>query len=324
MHDANTSAPPPRNSTGKPADVQPGVPAGLSEREARNRQARYGPNEARAAGHGGPIAALLLLFTNPLVVILLLAASVSGFLGDKVGASIIAAMVILSIALNFALSYRSQNAANRLRDEIAPTATVCRDGCWQEHPRRDLVPGDLIRLAAGDRIPADARLITARDLHVLQAALTGESMPIEKEVASGTEDMDRSIDARHLVFLGTSVVAGTATALVFATGRHTAFGDVAEALTDRPPPTEFERGLSGFSRLIMYTMVFLLLAVLLIGIAMHRPPLQTMLFALALAVGLTPEFMPMITTVAWRAGLCAWRASGSSSSISPPSRTSAA
>ena len=301
MHDATTSTPPPRNSTGKSADAPSGVPAsqaeGLSEREARNRQAQYGPNEARPVSHGGPVAALLLLFTNPLVVILLLAAGVSGFLGDKVGATIIAAMVILSVALNFALSYRSQRAASRLRDEIAPMATVCRDGRWQERPRRDLVPGDLIRLTAGDRVPADARLITARDLHVLQAALTGESIPVEKEVVDGPEGPDRSADARHLVFLGTSVVAGTATALVFATGPHTAFGDVAEALAERPPPTEFERGLSGFSRLIMYTMVFLLLAVLLIGIAMHRPPLQTLLFALALAVGLTPEFMPMITTV---------------------------
>lgn len=302
MHATAISTPPPRNSTGKPAnDIPPGVPAdqtdGLSEREAQNRRTRYGPNEARPASQGGPVKALLLLFTNPLVVILLLAAGISGFLGDKVGAAIIAAMVILSVVLNFALSYRSQRAANRLRDEIAPIAVVCRDGRWQERPRRDLVPGDLIRLAAGDRIPADARLITARDLHVLQAALTGESMPVEKEVADGQEGLDRSADARHLVFLGTSVVAGTATAVVFATGRHTAFGDVAEALAERPPPTEFERGLSGFARLIMYTTMFLLLAVLLIGIAMHRPPLQTMLFALALAVGLTPEFMPMITTV---------------------------
>jgi Mg2+-importing ATPase len=297
MHDVDMPVAPARISTGSPAEVSSGVPAGLSEHEAQDRRARYGPNEARAVGHGGPIAALLLLFTNPLVVILLLAAGVSGFLGDIVGATIIAAMVILSVGLNFALSYRSQRAADRLRDEIAPMATVCRDGCWQERPRSELVPGDLIRLAAGDRVPADARLIAARDLHVLQAALTGESMPVEKEVVNGPEGGDRSADARHLVFLGTSVVAGTATALVFATGRQTAFGDVAEALAERPPPTEFERGLSGFSRLIMYTMVFLLLAVLLIGIAMHRPPLQTMLFALALAVGLTPEFMPMITTV---------------------------
>ncbi len=302
MHEeADVSVATPRILTADPAEAPSGVPAGhadgLSEREAQDRRAQYGPNEARAVGHGGLIAALLLLFTNPLVVILLLAAGVSGFLGDIVGATIIAAMVILSVTLNFALSYRSQRAANRLRDEIAPMATVCRDGRWQERLRRDLVPGDLIRLAAGDRVPADARLITARDLHVLQAALTGESMPVEKEVASGPEGLDQSADARHLVFLGTSVIAGTATALVFATGRHTAFGDVAEALAERPPPTEFERGLSDFSRLIMYTMVFLLLAVLLIGIAMHRPPLQTMLFALALAVGLTPEFMPMITTV---------------------------
>ena len=301
MHDAPTAASLPRTSTGKPAGAPSGVPAshsdGLSEREAKNRRARYGPNEARTVGHGGAISAMLLLFTNPLVVILLLAAGVSGFLGDIVGAAIIAAMVILSVTLNFALSYRSQRAANRLRDEIAPMAMVCRDGRWQERPRRDLVPGDLIRLAAGDRVPADARLITARNLHVLQAALTGESMPVEKDVADGPEGQDRSADARHLVFLGTSVVAGTATALVFATGRDTALGDVAEALTERPPPTEFERGLSDFARLIMHTMVFLLLAVLLIGIASHRPPLQTMLFALALAVGLTPEFMPMITTV---------------------------
>ncbi|HTN12804.1 MAG TPA: cation-transporting P-type ATPase [Acetobacteraceae bacterium] len=187
MHDIPTAAPLPRTSTGKPAGAPPGVPAshteGLSEREAQNRQVRYGPNEARAAGHGGAVSALLLLFTNPLVVILLLAAGVSGFLGDSVGAAIIAAMVILSVTLNFALSYRSQRAANRLRDEIAPMAMVCRDGRWQERPRRDVVPGDLIRLAAGDRVPADARLITARNLHVLQAALTGESMPVEKEVA---------------------------------------------------------------------------------------------------------------------------------------------
>lgn len=291
----------PQNSTSDSAKFKPGLPAGysdgLSEHEARDRWTQYGPNEAHAAGHGSSIAALLSLFTNPLVVILLLAASVSGFLGDIVGAAIIAAMVILSVALNFVLSYRSQRAANRLRDEIAPMATVCRDGRWQERPRRDLVPGDLIRLAAGDRVPADARLIAARDLHVLQAALTGESTPVEKEVAEGSEGLNQGADARHLVFLGTSIVAGTATAVVFATGRHTAFGDVAEALAERPPPTEFERGLNDFARLIMYTMVFLLLTVILIGIAMHRPALQTMLFALALAVGLTPEFMPMITTV---------------------------
>jgi Mg2+-importing ATPase len=267
---------------------------GLSGPEAARRLLRDGPNEARAAGRHGAIAALLGLFANPLVVILLLAAGVSGFLGDWAGAAIIVAIVLLSVTLNFTLSYRSQQAANRLREEIAPMATVRRDGRWQELPRRELVAGDVIRLSAGNRVPADARLIDARDLHVQQAALTGESAPVEKQPA---DDAAGGADARQLVFLGTSVVAGTATALVFATGRHTAFGDVAETLSERPPQTEFERGLGDFSRLIMHTVVFLLLGVLLVGAVLHRPPLQTLLFALALAVGLTPEFMPMITTV---------------------------
>ena len=270
---------------------------GLSAPEAARRLLRDGPNQARAAGRHGVLATVRGLFANPLVVILLLAAGVSGFLGDWAGAAIIVAIVLLSVTLNFTLSYRSQQAADRLREEIAPMATVRRDGRWQERPRRELVAGDVIRLCAGNRVPADARLIDARDLHVQQAALTGESAPAAKEAVADADPAAGGADARQLVFLGTSVVAGTATALVFATGRRTAFGDVAETLSERPPPTEFERGLADFSRLIMRTVVFLLLGVLLAGVVLHRPPLQTLLFALALAVGLTPEFMPMIATV---------------------------
>jgi Mg2+-importing ATPase len=153
--------------------------------------------------------------------------------------------------------------------------------------RRDLVPGDIVRLCAGDRIPADARLVECRDLHVHEAALTGESMPVEKE-ASG--DSDR-------IFLGTSVVSGTGVAVVTATGRATAFGDIAARLSARPPQTEFERGLAAFAALIMKTVVFLVLFVVVAGVLMHRPPLQSLLFAVALAVGLTPEFLPVIVTV---------------------------
>ena len=127
--------------------MQPGVPAsqadGSSEREAQNRRAQYGPNEARPASQGGPVAALLLLFTDPLVVILLLAVGVSGFLWDIVGAAIIWTMAILSITLSFVMSHRSRRADDRLREEIAPMAAGCRDGRWQERPRHDLVPGDL-------------------------------------------------------------------------------------------------------------------------------------------------------------------------------------
>jgi len=203
---------------------------GLSGPEAASRLLRDGPNQAREAGRHGVLATVRGLFANPLVVILLLAAGVSGFLGDWAGAAIIVAIVLLSVTLNFALSYRSQQAANRLREEIAPTATVRRDGRWQERPRRELVVGDVIRLCAGNRVPADARLIEARDLHVQQAALTGESMPAEKEASpSGTPASGRDDDAHRpdLVFLGTSVVSGTATALVVATGPTTAFGRIA-------------------------------------------------------------------------------------------------
>ena len=269
---------------------------GLTESEAARRLTVHGPNDAQAGLHASPLAMLIELFGNPLVLMLLVAAVVSGFLGDHVGAGIIVAMVLLSVMLNFVLSYRSKRAAERLREGIAPTANVYRDGVWHDVPRRALVPGDLIRLAAGDRVPADARLLESRELHVQQSALTGESAPEEKnacEQPQGSADAE----ARHLIFLGTSVVAGTATAIVLATGNDTAFGDVAARLSERPPPTEFERGLAGFARLIMRTVIGLVLLVVLAGIAFHRPLLETLLFALALAVGLTPEFMPMITTV---------------------------
>lgn len=268
-------------------------PEGLGRDEASRRLARYGANVPTAARSSSLRTTLASLF-NPLLLILLSSAGVSAVLGDVAGASMIAAMVALSLALDFVLSYRSQRAAERLRQEVAPTATVRRDGIWCELPRAELVPGDLIRLAAGDRIPADARLIQARDLHVQQAAMTGESLPAEKEavdvpVAAG--------EVRHIVYMGTSVIAGTATAVAFATGTATMFGDVAGRLAERPPPTEFERGLAAFSAFIARLVLLLVLFVMLAGAALGRPAFESLLFAVALAVGLTPEFMPMITTV---------------------------
>src|SRR5581483_5620879 len=145
------------------------------------------------------------------------------------------------VVLNFVQSYRSRRAAERLRDTVVPTATVRRDGQWREIPRRELVPGDIIRLGAGDRIPADARLLETRDLHVQQAALTGESLPVEKDAAEPPPGAGRGAEARNLVFLGTSVVSGTASAVVIATGPATAFGDIAAQLASQPPETEFQR-----------------------------------------------------------------------------------
>ena len=272
------------------------TPQGLSDTQAAQRRARVGLNEP-LSGAGGAWPALLALFANPLVAILLLSALVSALLGDRIGAAIIAAMVLLSCALNYALAFHSQRAAERLRSEVVPTATARRDGAWRELPRRELVPGDIVRLSAGDRVPADVRLLEARDLHVQQAALTGESMPVEKEALAAPAAGVPSTEAACNVFLGTSVIAGSGVGVVAATGRATAFGDIAGSLSARPPPTDFERGLQAFARFITNTVFFLVLFVMLASIALGRPALQSLLFAVALAVGLTPEFMPMIMTV---------------------------
>jgi Mg2+-importing ATPase len=269
----------------------------LTSEEARKRQKTYGPNETTGVKRRSGLVQFLRLFLNPLVAILLLAAIVSAILGDRINARIIIAIVLLSNILNFVQTSRSQNAVEHLRAGVAPRATVLRDGTWIEVPRHDLVPGDMIRLLAGDLIPADARLVQATDLHVQQAALTGESLPVEKsadDLAAATEGI---AEAHNRVFLGTSVVSGTATALITATGRQTAFGDIAQRLASRPPQTEFERGIKGFGMLIMQTVFFLVLFIFLVGILGHHQPFETVLFAISLAVGLTPEFLPMITTV---------------------------
>ncbi len=270
---------------------------GLSSQEAKLRLAKCGPNEPASAQHTSAIRQFLRLFLNPLVIILLLASIVSASLGDAINASIIIVMVLLGVTLNFAQTYRSQRAVERLRAEVAPTASVLRDGTWVELPRRVLVPGDIIRLAAGDLVPADARLLQAVDLHVQQAALTGESLPVEKTAGDHKPTTHNLAEAPNSVFLGTSIVSGSATALITATGRNTAFGDIVERLTHRPPETEFERGIRGFGFLILQTVFFLILFVFLIGVAFHHPLFESVLFAIALAVGLTPEFLPMITTV---------------------------
>src|SRR5579883_826203 len=270
---------------------------GLTSKEAAQRLNTYGHNEPTSIRHCMNVQQLLALFLNPLVIILLIASMVSAILGDPINASIIAAMVILGVGLNFAQTYRSQRAVERLRAEVAPTAAVLRDGTWVELPRRLLVPGDIIRLSAGALIPADARLIQADDLHVQQAALTGESMPTEKTTDQLQVRAENPAEAANMVFLGTSVVSGTATALIIATGRNTAFGDIAERLARRPPETEFEHGIRRFGFLIMQTVFFLILFVFLVGVVFKHPLFESVLFAISLAVGLTPEFLPMITTV---------------------------
>jgi len=266
---------------------------GLSAAEARERLVQFGPNELTSARRLTGLRQLLSFFANPLVIILLIASVISAFVGEPVDAAIIALVVLLSVALNFIQTSRSQRAAERLRAQVAPTASALRDGTWTEIPRREIVPDDMIRLSAGDLVPADARLIESRDLHVNQAALTGESLPVEKD-AKPSANVDYP---RDMVFLGSSIVSGTAIAEVTATGANTAFGDIAARLAERPPETEFERGTRQFGLLITKTVFLLVLFVLLVNIVLRRDPFESVLFALALAVGLTPEFLPMIMTV---------------------------
>ena len=256
--------------------------------------AQHGANEPSPAKRTAPLVQLLLLLVNPLAIILLVASALSAALGEVINASLIVTMVLLSVALNFIQTYRSQKAVDSIRKEVAPTANVLRDGKWIEIPRREIVPGDVIKLAAGDMVPADAELLETRDLHVQQAALTGESLPVEKSVSDHSTGSDS--DA-HKVFLGTSIVSGSATARVTETGKNTVFGEIATRLAKRAPETEFERGTRRFGLLIMKTTILLVLLVLVFSIFFHRPFLESLLFAVALAVGLTPEFLPMITTI---------------------------
>lgn len=263
---------------------------GLTSAEAQDRLASSGPNEL-SASRRSPIRQLLPLLGNPLALVLLVAAGLSALLGQTVDAALIAGIMAMSVTINLLQTWRSQKAAEKLRDRVAPTATVLRDGQWAELPRRELVRDDVIRLSAGDLVPADARLVEARDLHLHEAALTGESLPVEK--AAGLEEGNPA----GILWLGTSVVSGTATAIVTATGSATQFGDVVARLASRPPENEFERGLRHFGLLITRTVMVLVLVLLAAALAMHRPAFESLLFAVALAVGLTPEFLPMITTV---------------------------
>jgi len=277
--------------------------AGLSTDEAELRLKKFGPNDPTARHARPPWMDLLVLLTNPLSIILLIAAGISATVGQKIDAILITGMVLIGTGLDFIQTYRSHNIIQRLRATVASMASVHRNGIWQEIPRRSVVPGDLIRLAAGDLVPADAQLMESRDLYIQQASLTGESAPMEKMATS--EGPSQSANAQNMVFLGTSVVSGTAIALVTATGGQSAFGYITTRIVMRPPETAFDSGLRQFGYLITRVVFLLVLFVLAMSIALHHKTLDSLLFAVSLAVGLTPEFLPMITSVTLSRGALA-------------------
>jgi len=270
---------------------------GLTSADAADRLSLYGPNQTGEKKTHPLLHELLAAFSNPLVLILLMAAGVSASVGEGLDAGIIVAIIALSTTLNLVQTFRSQKAVEELQKSIAPTATALRDGAWQTVRRQDVVPGDVIRLQAGDLVPADCRVLEATDLHLQEAALTGESLPREKRAVVEAIASDLPSDNEACVFLGTSVVSGSGSVLAVRTGRATSFGEIAERLSQNAPVTEFEHGLRKFGGLIMRTVIFLLFFVFLASIAQKRDPLESLLFSVALAVGLTPEFLPMITTI---------------------------
>jgi Mg2+-importing ATPase len=256
----------------------------LSSSQADALLLQVGPNEPVPTQKRNAVREVLRRFANPLVAILLLACAASAFGGDFVNASLVLCIVAVSVFVELIQTRRSEQAADALKERVAQTATVLRDGHFVELPRRLVVPGDIVRLDAGSMVPADGVLREGKDLHVSEAALTGESLPVEKHPA------DR-------VLMGSSVVSGTGLVLVQKTGLQTGFSDIAKSLSRKPPPSEFERGIARFGAFILKTVLFLLSFVFMVSALMHRDPLQSLLFAVALAVGLTPEFLPMITTV---------------------------
>jgi len=274
-----------------------GTAAGLTSAEAQRRLSLHGPNSMVAESRFAALANLLRFLINPLVIILLVASGVSLALGDSVGGLIIISMVLLSVLLNFFMEFQAHHAVEEIRKQVATTAAVIRDGREQEMPVAGLVPGDVIQLNAGDLVPADARLLAVKDLQVRESALTGESLCVEKTCSDLPTGKQGVADASNCVFMGTAVQTGIGTAVIARTGRNTAFGEIAQRLAVRPPETEFGRGIRHFGLMITRVIMLLVLFVLLVNIAFHRPILESFLFSVALAVGMTPEMMPMIITV---------------------------
>ena len=273
------------------------TPAGLGAATVQSRLLLYGPNDAATVKRSPLWLQFLARFRNPLVIILLVASGLSAATGDVASFLIVVAIVTISMTLDFVQEVRAQNAVEALRRSVAVQTRVRRDGTVTSLPIDQLVPGDIVELIAGDLVPADSRLLESRDLFVNQALLTGEPYPAEKQASDSPLGAENAAGASNAVFAGTSIISGTATIVVCRTGAKTALGDLGASLAEKPPATAFVVGIRRFGMLIMRLTVLMVLFVLVVNISFHRPVLESLLFALALAVGLTPELLPMIVTV---------------------------
>jgi Mg2+-importing ATPase len=278
---------------------------GLTQSEAESRARTSGPNEVAQEHRRGWFIRLLIITRNPLVILLAILSSISFATKDARAGSVMAGMVVLSVALRFLQEARADSAAAKLKAMIHVTATVVRDGKAGELPLRDLVPGDIINLSAGDMIPGDVRVIAAKDLFVSQGTLTGESLPVEKFHDADSKAADSPAELKNTCFMGTSVQSGTATAVVVVTGVHTYLGTMASSITEEEPPTSFDQGLSRFTWLMIQLMAIMVPLVFLINGFTKHDWKAAFFFAMAVAVGLTPEMLPMIVSVCLAKGALA-------------------
>lgn len=275
--------------------------SGLMTTQAAARLTRLGPNTVTDKRGNSTLVLLRRQLGSPLVLILLAGALVSLLLRDWSDAIIIAVIVIGSAMLGFVQEYRASQAVAALQRRLALKSVVVRDGAVREIPASDVVPGDIVRLSAGNLIPADGVLLDARDLTVSEAALTGESFPVEKR--PGTSGADAPLaERRNCLFTGSSVRSGTASLLVVHTGAATEFGQIASRLAAREPETDFERGVRHFGEMLLRAMFLMVVFVLAANQFLGRPFTESLLFAVALSVGLSPELLPAIVSVTLSAG----------------------
>ncbi len=276
-------------------------PAGLGAQQAAEALRRCGPNSVEEASSLSGARLLLRQFESPLVIILVFGAGISLVLRDWTDAGIILAIVLGSTLLGFSQEYRASTAIRQLKQRLALTSLVLREGVEATVPAASLVPGDVVLLSAGHLIPADGLVLEAKDFLVSEASLTGESFPVEKRpgvLPAGAALTERT----NSVFLGASVRSGTAKVMIVKTGPATAFGAIAARLRARPPETEFQRGIRQFGYLLVRVMIVIVLFVLAMNAMLDRPGVESLLFAVALAVGLSPELLPAIVSVTLSSG----------------------
>lgn len=274
---------------------------GLSSTEAAARLKQHGPNTVITKHRLRPFVAFLRIFNSPLLWIIIFASVVSFFVGQRTNAIILVFMLSLSVVLDYVNSSRSEKAVQALVNKVVTTVTVRRDNATINLPLSDIVPGDVVLLTAGNVIPADGWVTADKDFFVNQSALTGESLPVVKQAAQKTTGSITADDA-HCVLLGTSVVSGYGTMLVGLTGSATAYGKIADRLTKADTVTDFDRGIRNFSLFLIRVTFVMVSVVFILNAAVHRGWLESFIFAVAIAIGLTPELLPVILTVSLSRG----------------------